>query len=147
MDCSPPGSSVHGIFPGKSITCRGDEWGSLFQVAVRHVRGEHPPERLSSGTLPSADHYLPLNRHPQGSSSPDGPPFQRPPLASLERSTFPRALVQPRLAPAWSPRKIPESGFPGARLPQIKLVENCLTLWSDILVCHLERSRYMKEGF
>lgn len=102
-----------------------------------HVHGEHPPERRSSGTPLSADHHLPLNRHPQGSPSPDAPPCQHPSLASLELSAFPRALVEPRLAPTWSPRKIPESGFPGARLPQIKLAENCLSLWADILVCHL----------
>lgn len=112
-----------------------------------HVHGEHPPERRSSGTPLSADHHLPLNRHPQGSPSPDAPPCQHPSLASLELSAFPRALVEPRLAPTWSPRKIPESGFPGARLPQIKLAENCLSLWADILVCHLERSRYMKADF
>lgn len=95
--------------------------GSLFQVAVRHVRGEHPPESLSSGTLLSADHHLPLNRHPQGSSSPDGGLLASVHLWLLWNAPhFQEPLCSPGCFSLES-QEDPESGFPGARLPQIKL--------------------------
>ena len=113
--------------------------GGSFSRPLRVTFVEKSPPRNSLLERPSADHHLPLNHHPQGSSSQDGPPCQHPSLASLDLSAFPRALVEPQLTPTWTPRKIPESGFPPA--------ENCLALWSDILLCHLERSQYMKGDF
>lgn len=112
-----------------------------------HVHGGHLPEGLSPVTPWNADYHVSPNDNLQGLFPQDGSLCGALLLASIDLSAFPEALPHPWLVPTWSPLKIPQSGFPGASLPQAKPAEMCLALWSEVLLCHLKRIQYTKGHF